>query len=117
MEIKKANAYHAQLHALDSPTQTYGCRHTNPDFCAKNRLRKVCAFMRDDKICCSPPFGWVKQFKKLQAENGSGAQLTPDVPPAPANLAERSQSLGQDSLSRGATVRAHPAIKRLAKRN
>jgi hypothetical protein len=65
--MNKTSPFHAPLHPLDSETQTYGCRHTNPDFCAKNRLPQVCALIRKDKICFAPPFLWKKQFRKLQA--------------------------------------------------
>ena len=66
--MNKPSLFHAPLHPLDSETQTFGCRHSNPDFCAKNRLPKVCALIRADKISFAPPFQWPKQFKKLQAE-------------------------------------------------
>ena len=49
-------AFHAPLHPLDSEKQTCGCRHTNPDICAKNGIPKVCALVRSDKemLCASP---------------------------------------------------------------
>jgi hypothetical protein len=59
----------APLSQLDSETQTVGCRHANPEFCGKNRLPKICAFVRADKMCLAPPFSWAKQFKKLQARD------------------------------------------------
>src|ERR1017187_1207380 len=59
------NAVHAPLHALDSETQTHGCRHTAPNFCGKNSIQGVCAFVRKDNICLSPPWTWKKQFQKL----------------------------------------------------
>ena len=58
--------YHAPLHPLDTAKQTFGCRYTNPDFCAKNRLPKVCALVRADGICLAPPHLWPGQFRKLQ---------------------------------------------------
>jgi hypothetical protein len=67
--MKNSAAFHAPLHALDSEKQTLGCRYANPDFCVKNRLPKVCALVRADKICYAPPHFWSKQFKKLKAEN------------------------------------------------
>jgi len=66
----KNEAYHAPLHPLDSETQTYGCRHTHPEFCAKNRLPKVCALVRADHLCHAPPHLWAKQFKRLRAGCG-----------------------------------------------
>ena len=59
------NAFHALLHPLDSENQTYGCRATNPNFCAKNSVPSVCAFVRKDNICLSPPKSWKNQFQKL----------------------------------------------------
>ncbi len=65
--MRSENVFHAPLHPLDTEKQTYGCRHTNPDICAKNALPKVCALVRKDKICYAPPKSWVKQFQKLKA--------------------------------------------------
>jgi len=73
--MNNPSAFHAPLHPLDSETQTFGCRHANPDFCAKNRLPKICAFVRADNICFTPPFLWPKQFKKLQAEKSKTPPL------------------------------------------
>ena len=64
--MKNRSIFHAPLNALDSKTQTVGCRHTNPDICAKNGLQKVCALVRTDQICLSPPKSWPKQFIKLK---------------------------------------------------
>jgi len=58
-------AFHAPLHPLDSETQTHGCRHANPNFCAKNSVPGLCAFVRKDNICLSPPKTWKTQFPKL----------------------------------------------------
>jgi hypothetical protein len=57
--------FHLPLHPLDSETQTHGCRHTNPSVCAKNSVPGVCAFVRKDDICLSPPTSWKNQFQKL----------------------------------------------------
>jgi hypothetical protein len=59
------NAFHAPLPPLDSETQTHGCRQTKPSSCAKHSLPGVCAFVRKDNICLSPPRSWKKQFLKL----------------------------------------------------
>jgi hypothetical protein len=66
--MNNAAAFHAPLQPLDSDKQTFGCRNSNPDFCAKNQLLQVCALVRADKICYAPPHFWAKQFKKLQAK-------------------------------------------------
>ena len=59
-------AFHAPLHPLDTEQQTRGCRHTNPDACAKNQMPKVCAFARADTMCLAPPQSWRRQFQKLK---------------------------------------------------
>ena len=64
MDNQKAS--HAPLHPLDTEKQTWGCRHTHPDVCAKNLIPKVCAFARADKLCLAPPVSWRKQFQKLK---------------------------------------------------
>lgn len=64
--MRNGQAFHAPLKPKDTETQTVGCRHTNPDICAKNRLPKVCAFVRGDGICLAPPQSWPKQFKVLR---------------------------------------------------
>jgi len=66
--MMKTKAVPAPLHAQDSDTQTYGCRHSHPEFCGKNRLPKVCAFVRGDKMCLAPAASWLKLFRKLKAE-------------------------------------------------
>jgi hypothetical protein len=60
-----SKAPHAPLHLLDSEKQTYGCRHTNPNVCGKNSVPSICAFVRKDNICLSPPTSWKKQYQKL----------------------------------------------------
>jgi len=55
----------ASLNPQDSPCQTYGCRHQNPDNCTKNSMENICAFVRADNICKKPPMHWAKQYKKL----------------------------------------------------
>jgi hypothetical protein len=59
------NAFHAPLHPRDSEKQTHGCRSANPSACAKHSVPGVCAFVRKDNICLSPPMSWKKQYQKL----------------------------------------------------
>jgi len=66
--MNNSKAYHAPLHDLDTVTQTFGCRHSNPDNCAKAEMMNVCAFVREDGMCLSPPKSWGKQFKRLSEE-------------------------------------------------
>ena len=55
----------APLNSQDSPRQTYGCRHRNPNNCASNSMENVCAFVTADNICLKPPTGWARQYEKL----------------------------------------------------
>jgi len=55
----------ASLNPQDSPRQTYGCRHQNPNNCQNNSMENVCAFVTADNICLKPPTRWAKQYKKL----------------------------------------------------
>lgn len=41
----------APLSEMDSKSQTYGCRASNPDICRYYMLDSTCAFVRDDHIC------------------------------------------------------------------
>jgi hypothetical protein len=50
----------------DTEKETLGCRHANPDLCAKNSMQKVCAFVRGDHMCTSPPRTWPKSFRNLK---------------------------------------------------
>lgn len=64
--MKNNKAYNAPLHYKDSSKRTYGCRHSTPDNCIKNMLVEVCAFVRPDNLCMSPPRTWSKHFRKLK---------------------------------------------------
>lgn len=66
--LKQKKAFHLPLNPGDTPTQTIGCRHTNPDTCARNHMPKKCCFVRKDNVCLSPPASWKKQYQKLLAE-------------------------------------------------
>jgi len=66
--MRNAQAFHEPLRPGDTAERTVGCRHTNPDICAKNRTPGVCAFVRADKVCMCPPKSWAKQFEKLKAQ-------------------------------------------------
>jgi len=71
------SAYHEPLREGDSAEQTVGCRHTSPDICKKHSMPGVCAFVRDDGVCLSPPLSWPEQFKRLKmrdAPEGEGAE-------------------------------------------
>jgi len=64
--MRNANAFHNPLKPGDSPERTVGCRHTNPDICAKNGIPKVCGLVRPDGFCLTPPVTWKKQYEKLK---------------------------------------------------
>jgi len=65
-ERDKTVSFDAPLRARDAEKQPEGCRHTNPDICAKHSLQEVCAFVRADGICLAPSRSWAAQYKKLQ---------------------------------------------------
>ena len=69
---KQSLRFHEPLLPGDTEKQTVGCRHTNPDICAKNAMPAVCAFARADNMCLAPPATWSKQFHKLRAGEPSG---------------------------------------------
>jgi len=56
----------AVLKSQDSPYQTYGCRHYNPNICKNNGMENICAFVRADTICLKPPISWTKQYKIIK---------------------------------------------------
>ena len=55
----------APLNSQDSPCQTYGCRHRQPNNCSKNSMENVCAFVTANNICLKPPTRWAKQYEEL----------------------------------------------------
>jgi hypothetical protein len=65
-EMRNIEAFRAPLNPQDTETQTFGCRLSNPDACAKNSIPGVCAFASADNICHSPPVSWSKRFQKLK---------------------------------------------------
>ena len=56
----------APLSEMDSKSQTYGCRASNPDICRYYMLDSTCAFVRDDHICTQHSRSWKKQYQKLK---------------------------------------------------
>ena len=54
------------LNPQDTPEQTYGCRHTNPDICINCDVAGQCAFATDDNVCRRPSKAWKKQYEKLK---------------------------------------------------
>jgi hypothetical protein len=67
--MRNPNAFHEPLKNGDSEKETVGCRHTNPNICAKNMMPNKCAFSRADGICKAPPSSWKNQFAKLKEQN------------------------------------------------
>ena len=70
--MKQKSSFHDPLHNLDTKSQTYGCRHTNPDICSKNEMQEVCAFAREDNICTAPPLTWPKVFEDRKKATSKG---------------------------------------------
>lgn len=64
------NRFHEPLLPGDSELVTVGCRHTNASICGRHSLPEVCAFVRADGVCMSPPNTWAKQYRKLKVLQG-----------------------------------------------
>lgn len=60
----------APLNEADSESQTFGCRHTNPEICGSNRLEGVCAFVTGDSLCRKPPRSWKRIYATLKERGG-----------------------------------------------
>lgn len=71
---RQAKRFHEPLLNGDTEHRTVGCRHTNPDICAKHSLPSVCAFAREDYVCLAPPASWPKQYGKLLQLRRSGSE-------------------------------------------
>ncbi len=52
----------------DTPERTVGCRHARPHNCGKSMLINVCAYVRGDRMCLSPPEWWAREYPKLRAD-------------------------------------------------
>ncbi|MDE7326064.1 MAG: hypothetical protein K2N63_07305 [Lachnospiraceae bacterium] len=65
-ETKLRVPFNAPLNELDTRSQTYSCRQSNPDICGSNGLAGVCAFASKDGICRKPSRAWKKQYQKLK---------------------------------------------------
>jgi len=59
--------FDSALNNADTETQTFGCRHSNPEICGNNSIVNICAFCSDDHICKKPSRAWKKQYKLLQS--------------------------------------------------
>jgi len=71
--MRNIPAVHAPLNSRDTETQTFGCRLSDPNSCARNSLPGVCAFTRADNVCHSPPNSWPRRFRELKvAASGKG---------------------------------------------
>jgi len=49
----------------DTLKKTFGCRQSNPDNCSKHSAPYICAFVRADGFCQSPPSSWKKLYGEL----------------------------------------------------
>ena len=49
----------------ESESRTVGCRYKRSRDCPKNRMRNVCAFVREDGICLAPPVTWKRHWRKI----------------------------------------------------
>jgi len=60
--------FRAPLQEGDTEETTIGCRANNPDICANNGLKNICAFASSDGICRKPSRAWKKQYAVLLKE-------------------------------------------------
>lgn len=67
--MRNINTFDKPLQLDDSDKQTIGCRHTNPDICAKNSMPGKCALTSKTNICLTPPRSWAKKYWQLKSEN------------------------------------------------
>jgi hypothetical protein len=67
--MRQKSSPNEPLHSKDTETMTFGCRQTSPDNCTKNSLPDICAFVRKDQMCLSPPATWRRKFKELKNKN------------------------------------------------
>lgn len=65
-ENQKSIGFRSPLNEGDTDKQTIGCRREHPEFCSKNSLEGICAFVRSDIVCKAPPTSWTKQYLKLK---------------------------------------------------
>jgi len=63
------NDHKRPLQVGDTETMTIGCRHSNPNICAKHSMTGVCAFVENDNVCHAPPASWKKLYKQLLADD------------------------------------------------
>ena len=68
--MDNSKASQTPLHPEDTPTQTFGCRLSNPNSCLKHSLPQVCAFVRNDGLCLSPPKTWSNTYRRLKEKGG-----------------------------------------------
>lgn len=73
--MRNDKAFHEPIQPEDSEKQTFWCRHTNPDICARNRIPEKCAFTRNDNLCLSPPKSWPKQFHHLKLQTDENIKV------------------------------------------
>lgn len=46
----------------DTESQTFGCRHKDPEFCKFIDNSQYCAFAKQDCTCLKPSISWKKHF-------------------------------------------------------
>jgi len=107
--MNNSKAHHAPLHPKDTPTETFGCRHSNPDNCSKAEMVDICAFVREDGMCLSPPKSWQKQFQRLQEkETGKNKEQEKDTKKSKKKpeTAKKSKSTGRDKTRKPSKTKA-----------
>jgi hypothetical protein len=60
--------FDAPINDNDTETQTFGCRHYNPEMCNSNYMDGICALVTSDHICRKPSTAWKKQYQQLKRQ-------------------------------------------------
>lgn len=65
---KSKNDHKRPLQEDETDSLTIGCRHSNPDICAKHSMPGICAFVSSDNRCYAPPASWKGLYQRLLNE-------------------------------------------------
>lgn len=64
--MKKTRRLHNRpLEYGETIERTNGCRRLNPHICRNHSTPDLCAFVRSDDICMSPPNSWKGVYSQL----------------------------------------------------
>ena len=70
---KKRQPHNRPLKTGETLDSTIGCRRLNPNICKNHSIPDICAFVRSDEFCMSPPNSWKGMYEQLSQK------LSPEV--------------------------------------